>query len=75
MSSIIAGNAMKKYTPTSEKKKNSTAMINSIIVACSGGVKLQGRAANGPFGFHVKQPPKGDENMITKRPNYNIQYL
>ena len=33
------------YTPTSEKKK-SIAIINSIIVTYSGGVKQQGRAAN-----------------------------
>ena len=46
------------------KKENNIAITNSIIIACSGAVKQQGRAANGPFGLHVKQPPREDENMI-----------
>ena len=61
-------------TPTSEKSKNSSAIINSVIVAYSGGVREQGRAANEPFNLQVKQSPRGDENMIRKRAKYNFQY-
>ena len=48
------------FTPTSEKKKNSIAITNSITVTYSGGVKQHGRVANG---LQVKQPPRGDENI------------
>ena len=48
------------FTPTSEKKKNSIAITNSITVTYSGGVKQHGRVANS---LQVKQPPRGDENI------------
>ena len=48
------------------EKENNIAISNSIIVAYSGSVKQQGRAANESFGLQVKQPPRRDENMIRK---------
>ena len=54
------------HTPKREKENN-IGITSSIINAYSGGVKQQGRAANGPFGLQVKQPPRGDENVATCR--------
>ena len=39
------------------EKENNIAITNSIIIGYSGGVKQQGRVANGPFGLQIKHPP------------------
>ena len=59
---IMKKNFFLTYTSTREKKKRYCNSFSFIIAYC-GDVKQQDRAANGPFGLQVNQPPRGDENM------------
>ena len=52
---MIMKNVFFAFKLTSEKKKNSIAITNSITVTYSRGVKQHGRVANG---LQVKQPPR-----------------
>ena len=40
----------------------------------SQGVKHHSKAANGPFGLQVKQPPLGNENIVKKK-NIHVMWL